>query len=369
MQRRRAGRGRGVHVAPRREQRAHDRRRCRPCSRGAAACSAPMRVTALTFGVRRGAARRPSRRSPRSAAQCSAVMPSPCAAFTSAPCVSSVRSAAVSPFIAAFATAGTGGPPAYPARRPDRRPQQHGRAAPPSRSARAEAANRCLAWRADMSRSIPFGSVAQALSANSPVLSPKLFMSSRPSVCSSVSIALAIGVPSGALRCRLPCELAVGVAEQEQRAAPVVVHVAVAHRRAVDDQRLVEQVPVAVRRVLQLLEEVRQQARRGSWLILVKSRIARLAAAVVRRRVERPCSMPLSGIDAVRRVAAHLEREHARHVGLRTPAPAGRTSASRARRTSRARRPARRAARAPRRCVLRASTAWMRRSISRTSSR
>ena len=39
---------------------------------------------------------------------------------------------------------------------------------------------------------------------NSPVLSPKVLTSSRPSLCMRPSIALAIGVPSGALRCALP---------------------------------------------------------------------------------------------------------------------------------------------------------------------
>ena len=104
-------------------------------------------------------------------------------------------------------------------------------------------------------------------------------------MCSIVSIALAIGVPSAALRCRPPFSCAAGVAGEEQRAALVVVHVRVAHRRAVDDQRVVEQVAVAVRRVLQLLEEVRQQAD----VVLVDLRElddAILALAVVRRGVE-----------------------------------------------------------------------------------
>src|SRR5688500_10058957 len=38
------------------------------------------------------------------AAQCSAVIPSPCAAFTSPPCLSSVRTVSRSPFMAASAT-------------------------------------------------------------------------------------------------------------------------------------------------------------------------------------------------------------------------------------------------------------------------
>ena len=45
-----------------------------------------------------------------------------------------------------------------------------------------------------------YGSVSE----KSPVLSPKLRMSSIPSLCISVSMTLAIGVPSGALRWRPP---------------------------------------------------------------------------------------------------------------------------------------------------------------------
>ena len=42
------------------------------------------------------------------------------------------------------------------------------------------------------------------VSEKSLVLSPKLFMSSSPSLCIRVSITLAIGVPGSALRCMLP---------------------------------------------------------------------------------------------------------------------------------------------------------------------
>ncbi len=74
-----------------------------------------------------------------------------------------------------------------------------------------------------------------------------------PSAWSTLSITFAIGVPSAARRCRPPFSRR-RLADEEQRTPLVVVQVRVAHRRAVDDQRVVEQVAVAVRRVLQLLE-------------------------------------------------------------------------------------------------------------------
>jgi hypothetical protein len=74
-----------------------------------------------------------------------------------------------------------------------------------------------------------------------------------------LSIAFAIGVPSGALSgdCR---PLLIGVTQENERAAPVVVQVGVAHRRAVHDERFIKHVAFALRDVLQLVEEVRQHA-------------------------------------------------------------------------------------------------------------
>ena len=48
---------------------------------------------------------------------------------------------------------------------------------------------------------------------------------------------------------------------QQHRDAFVPVNVTVAHRAAVEDQRVIQQVPLAVRRVLQLVEEVRQHSK------------------------------------------------------------------------------------------------------------
>ena len=71
-----------------------------------ATCSgwyAPMRVAARTEARARSNVAAITE-SPRCAAQCNAVMPSPCGAFTSTPLASSVRSAERSPCMAASAT-------------------------------------------------------------------------------------------------------------------------------------------------------------------------------------------------------------------------------------------------------------------------
>src|SRR5262249_39992443 len=48
------------------------------------------------------------------------------------------------------------------------------------------------------------GAVAAALRSNAPVLSPNCGTSRTPIACSTLSITLAIGVPSAARRCRPP---------------------------------------------------------------------------------------------------------------------------------------------------------------------
>ncbi len=116
----------------------------------------------------------------------------------------------------------------------------------------------------------------------------------------------------GRLDVQAALERAAGLAGEEQRAALVIVDVRVAHRRSVDHQRVVEQVAVAVRRVLQLLQEIRQHADVVA-VDLREVEDAILAIAVVRRRVEAGVDAAVR-VDAARRVAAHLEREHARGV-------------------------------------------------------
>ena len=152
----------------------------------------PMRVTAVSL-ARDRTSKSVIATSERSAAQCSAVMPSPCAAFTSAFCSISFRIATMSPRIAASAigarTTGAGST-----------------AAPASSShAPTTAASLTDGFTPEIPReTVRMCCPPQALSENSPVLSPKLFISSRPSLWSSVSMTSAIGVPSGAFRCRLP---------------------------------------------------------------------------------------------------------------------------------------------------------------------
>ena len=131
--------------------------------------------------------------------------------------------------------------------------------------------------------------------------------------CRTLSITLASGVPLGAFRCTPPGDRAAGAAGHEERHPLVVVQVGVAHRRSVDQQRAVEQRAVAVRRVLQLLQQVRHQAD----VIRVQRREVEdllLLAAVVRRVVEGALEAALR-IAAVRRVATQLEREDPRDVG------------------------------------------------------
>ena len=109
----------------------------------------------------------------------------------------------------------------------------------------------------------------------------------------------------GRLHVQIALEVAVGAAGQEQRAALVIVDVRVAHWRAVDDEAPVEQVAVAIRRVLQLLEEIRHQAD----VVLVDLRELRdavLAIAVMRGRMERRVHAA-QRVDAGRAVASELE--------------------------------------------------------------
>ena len=85
-----------------------------------------------------------------------------------------------------------------------------------------------------------------------------------PSLCSMVSRTFAIGVPSVSAHVQIALQLLRWRGPQEHRHALVVVDVGIAHRAAVQHHRMVQQIAVAVRRVLQLLEEIRQQARRDS---------------------------------------------------------------------------------------------------------
>ena len=75
-----------------------------------------------------------------------------------------------------------------------------------------------------------------------------------------VSSTFAMGVPSVRAHVQIAFELPLAWPSQEQRHALVVVDVRIAHGAAVEHHRMVQQVAVAIRRVLQLVQEIRQQA-------------------------------------------------------------------------------------------------------------
>ena len=102
-------------------------------------------------------------------------------------------------------------------------------------------------------------------------------------------------------------------ARHEERHPLVVVQIGVAHRRSVDQERVVQQGAVAVRRVPQLFQDVRHQADvKGVELREVQDLL--FFPAMVRSLVEGALE-PALRIAAVRGVAPQLEGEHPRHVG------------------------------------------------------
>ena len=64
----------------------------------------------------------------------------------------------------------------------------------------------------------------------------------------------------GRLQVQVALHLTAGVAEDEEWAPLVIVHVGVPHRRPVDDERVLEEVALAIGSALQLLQEVGEQA-------------------------------------------------------------------------------------------------------------
>ena len=238
-------------------------------------------------------------------------MPSPCAALTSAPFFSSVLTASRSRAIAASAT-GAAAARSH-ARRRDR--QRRNRST-------CDALMTTLTNMNTNLRKPPYSpcprtfrtrrsSPEPLFNSKRPVLSPNVFMF-ETDVLHHREEHVGHRRAVGGLQVQVAAQRATGLAGEEQRAALVVVHVRVAHRRSVDHQRVVEQVVLAVRRVLQLLQEVRNHADVIA-VDLHEVGDALLALAVVRGGVERAADAAL-GIDARRTVAAHLEREDARRV-------------------------------------------------------
>ena len=226
-----------------------------------------MRVTRRRRSRRPRAAARASSRSPRSAAQCSAVMPSPCGALTSARSASSVRTRRD---VAAHRGVGDA---AIDWRAPAR---DRGDAA--ARAAAATAARSSGAFkhalhlvssslrpriRDDLSPDPlrPTTTLNDVSAERPPVESPNCSMSVEPDHVHRASASRSPSAcPPRRGECTLPRSLPLAPPSSDQRAALVVVDVAVAHRRAVDDQALVEQRRVAFLDRLQLLQEVGQQA-------------------------------------------------------------------------------------------------------------
>src|ERR1051325_8130081 len=117
----------------------------------------------------------------------------------------------------------------------------------------------------------------------------------------------------GRLEMNVAGQLTIRLAEENQRATPMVVEIGVAHRRSIDDHRLVQHVLLAFLNALELVEEVRQHA--DVILVDLEELLhAALGAAMVRRGVERSRG-PGIRIDARRTVATHLEGEDARQIG------------------------------------------------------
>src|SRR6185503_1412881 len=104
------------------------------------------------------------------------------------------------------------------------------------------------------------------------------------------------------------------VAGEQHRQIQMVVHVAVAHAAAVDEQRVLEQVAVAVGRVLQPLQELGEQAHVVRVDLRFLLHLLRVVV-VVRDRVMTVGDADLR-VAQPRQLAAHHERRHAREVAL-----------------------------------------------------
>ena len=172
---------------------------------------------------------------------------------------------------------------------------------------------RPAAERAVQHRRVRFDARAHQTPAISPVLSAKLF-SSSPALLSTVRSRFDSVVCSGSSTCWPPLSAPLRAADQDVRQRIVVVPVAVAHVRAVHEQRVIEQRAVAVGRRRELLDEVREALHviRLDPHELVD---ALLVVRVVRQRVERVRHADVV-VRAVRALGHHDVRRDAREVRL-----------------------------------------------------
>src|SRR5262245_14632870 len=158
--------------------------------------------------------------SPRTAAQCSAVMPSARAAFTSAPCLSNARTASLFPFMDASATAESDG----------------------------AAATIAAIHKAPMMR-VAFSSLMLSPSCAFCIGRGRGKRKRAGAVAKRLHIVESEHVQQGQLDVRHGCSLGrfemevagkvtIGVTEQHERTSAVAVDVAVSHRRTPNDHRL-----------------------------------------------------------------------------------------------------------------------------------
>ena len=148
---------------------------------------------------------------------------------------------------------------------------------------------------------------------SSPVVSPN-FSVRTPPLCSRLTSRLFSGVSLAILQVPAALQLARAAAQHGSRQFVVRVDVGVAQAAAVENQAVIQQVAVAIRRVLQLLQEV------GERLHQVRVDLGDVGDLHRIVLVMRDGVVPVGDADlAVRPVAAGAaqhERDHARHVGL-----------------------------------------------------
>ena len=158
--------------------------------------------------------------------------------------------------------------------------------------------------------------------------------SAWPNFSATLSQKFPTGVRVGSSMCRCPLPTPPPISDHRQRIGGVDVRIG--HARAVDDQRMIEQGAVAIRRGAQLLQELRVHARVIGVDLDHLRHLVRLVQ-VMRNGVVLLGDADLR-IGALAEFARHHEGEHARGVGLISRRRADRTAAPRARRRNRARR-------------------------------